>query len=53
MNVLKFIIAVAVVAFFAFSVLAQTPGVKGQDSAAGKYGERDHTTREALDAGSF
>lgn len=54
MNALKLIIATAVFALFAVSAQAQTMGPGVRDYTYGKYyPDRDPTTREALDTGTW
>lgn len=54
MNALKLIIATAALALFAVSAQAQTQGPDSRDYTYGKnYTTRDHTTREALDTGTW
>ncbi len=54
MNALKLIISTVVLALFAISAQAQTMGPNVRDYTYGKnYTDRDHTTREALDTGTW
>ncbi|RKE74078.1 hypothetical protein [Pseudorhodoplanes sinuspersici] len=55
MNALKLILATAVLALFAVSAQAQTqgPGVRDYSYSNIYYPDRDPTTREALDTGTW